>query len=58
MRVDEIQVLVADVVLPPPDITVSQGADENRRLSSESGVQLIPIVVAPIARAASTAPKT
>ena len=36
MRVEEIQPLVADVVLPPPDITVSQWADEDRRLSSES----------------------
>jgi phage terminase large subunit GpA-like protein len=32
-------VLVADVVLPPPDITVSQWADENRRLSSESAAE-------------------
>ena len=31
--------LVADVVLPPPDITVSQWADENRRLSSESAAE-------------------
>jgi phage terminase large subunit GpA-like protein len=39
MRVEEIQMLVADVVLPPPDITVSQWADDNRRLSSESAVE-------------------
>ena len=39
MRVEEIQPLVADVVLPPPDITVSQWADENRRLSSESAAE-------------------
>jgi hypothetical protein len=39
MRVEEIQMLVADVVLPPPDITVSQWADENRRLSSESAAE-------------------
>ena len=39
MRVDEIQLLVADLVLPPPDITVSQWADENRRLSSESAAE-------------------
>lgn len=39
MRVEEIQLLVADVVLPPPDITVSQWADENRRLSSESAAE-------------------
>ena len=31
--------LVADVVLPPPDTTVSQWADENRRLSSESAAE-------------------
>ena len=36
MRVEEIQVVVADVVLPSPDIAVSQRLDENRRLSSES----------------------
>jgi hypothetical protein len=36
MRVDEIQILAADVLLPPPDLTVSQWADQNRRLSSES----------------------
>lgn len=39
MRVEEIHLLVADVVLPPPDITVSQWDDENRRLSSESAAQ-------------------
>jgi phage terminase large subunit GpA-like protein len=39
MRVEEIQMLVADLVLPPPDITVSQWADENRRLSSESAAE-------------------
>ena len=39
MRVEEIQLLVADVVLPPPDTTVSQWADENRRLSSESAAE-------------------
>jgi phage terminase large subunit GpA-like protein len=39
MRVEEIQVLVADVILPPPDIAVSQWADENRRLSSESAAE-------------------
>ncbi len=39
MRVEEIQMLVADVVLPPPDIPVSQWADENRRLSSESAAE-------------------
>ncbi|MBM3792532.1 MAG: hypothetical protein FJW31_00385 [Acidobacteria bacterium] len=39
MLVEEIQMLVADVVLPPPDITVSQWADENRRLSSESAAE-------------------
>ncbi len=39
MRVEEIQMLMADVVLPPPDITVSQWADENRRLSSESAAE-------------------
>jgi phage terminase large subunit GpA-like protein len=39
MRVEEIQMLVADVVLPPPDITVSQWADDNRRLSSESAAE-------------------
>jgi phage terminase large subunit GpA-like protein len=39
MRVDEIQMLVADVVLPPPDITVSQWADDNRRLSPESAAE-------------------
>ena len=36
MRVEENQVVVADVVLPSPDIGVSQRLDENRRLSSES----------------------
>jgi phage terminase large subunit GpA-like protein len=35
MRVDEIQILAADVLLPPPDLTVSQWADQNARLSSE-----------------------
>ena len=30
---------MADVVLPPPDITVSRWADENRRLSSESAAE-------------------
>jgi phage terminase large subunit GpA-like protein len=39
MLVEEIQMLVADVVLPPPDITVSQWADDNRRLSSESAAE-------------------
>lgn len=39
MLVEEIQMLVADVILPPPDITVSQWADENRRLSSESAAE-------------------
>lgn len=39
MRVEEIQILVADVVLPPPDLTVSQWADQNRRLSSESAAE-------------------
>ena len=31
MRVEEIPMLVADVVLPPPNITVSKWADENLR---------------------------
>lgn len=39
MRVEEIQMLVADVVLPAPDITVSRWADENRRLRSESAAE-------------------
>ena len=39
MRVEEIQKLVADVVLPPPDVSVSQWADENRRLSCESAAE-------------------
>jgi phage terminase large subunit GpA-like protein len=39
MRVDEIQILAADVLLPPPDLTVSQWADQNRRLSSESAAE-------------------
>ena len=39
MLVDEIQMLVADVVLPPPDITVSQWADRNRRLNAESAAE-------------------
>lgn len=45
MRVEEIQALVADVVLPPPDMTVSQRTDENRlvldaeayRIAAEGG---------------------
>jgi len=39
MRVDEIQILAADVPLPPPDLTVSEWADQNRRLSSESAAE-------------------
>lgn len=39
MRVEEIQILVADVVLPPPEITVSEWSDQNRRLSSESAAE-------------------
>jgi len=39
MHVDEIQILAADVLLPPPDLTVSQWADQNRRLSSESAAE-------------------
>lgn len=39
MRVEEISMLVADVVLPSPDITVSQWADESRRLSSSSAAE-------------------
>ncbi len=39
MRVDEIQILAADVLLPPPDLTVSEWADQNRRLSSESAAE-------------------
>ena len=39
MRVEEIQILVADVLRPPPDLNVSQWADQNRRLSSESAAE-------------------
>lgn len=39
MRVEEIQILAADVLTPPPDLTVSEWADENRRLSSESAAE-------------------
>lgn len=36
MRIEDIQAAVADLLLPPPDITVSEWADRNRRLVSES----------------------
>ena len=39
MRVEEIQILAADVLTPPPDLSVSEWADENRRLSSESAAE-------------------
>lgn len=39
MRVEEIQILAADVLTPPPDLTVSEWADQNRRLSSESAAE-------------------
>ncbi len=39
MRVEEIQILTADVLAPPPDLTVSEWADHNRRLSSESAAE-------------------
>ena len=39
MRVEEIQILAAEVLQPPPDITVSEWADLNRRLSSESAAE-------------------
>src|SRR3990170_4517575 len=39
MRVEEIQILVAGVLRPPPDLNVSQWADQNRRLSSESAAE-------------------
>jgi phage terminase large subunit GpA-like protein len=39
MRVDEIQILAADVLVPPPDLTVSAWADRNARLSSESAAE-------------------
>ncbi len=39
MRVEEIQILAAEVLAPPPDLTVSQWADQNRRLSSESAAE-------------------
>ncbi|HOQ48001.1 MAG TPA: phage terminase large subunit family protein [Bryobacteraceae bacterium] len=39
MRVDEIQILAAEVLTPPPDLTVSAWADQNRRLSSESAAE-------------------
>jgi len=49
MRVEEIQILVADVVLPPPDLTVSEWADQNRRLSSESAPAAPPSTIETIA---------
>ena len=39
MRVEEIQILAAEVLAPPPDLTVSEWADQNRRLSSESAAE-------------------
>src|SRR5579884_374440 len=39
MRVEEIQILAAEVLVPPPDLTVSEWADRNRRLSSESAAE-------------------
>jgi len=36
MRVDEIQILAADVLLPPPDLTISQWADTYRVLDNTS----------------------
>jgi phage terminase large subunit GpA-like protein len=39
MRVEEIQIVAADVLVPPPDLTVSEWADQNRRLSSESAAE-------------------
>lgn len=39
MRVEEIQILAADVLAPPPDLTVSEWADQNARLSSESAAE-------------------
>src|SRR5579885_3861634 len=39
MRVDEIQILAAEVLTPPPDLTVSAWADQNRRLSSEASAE-------------------
>ena len=39
MRVEEIQILAADVLVPPPDLTVSEWADQNARLSSESAAE-------------------
>lgn len=39
MRVEEIQILAAEVLAPPPDLTVSEWADANRRLSSESAAE-------------------
>ena len=39
MRVEEIQILAAEVLVPPPDLTVSEWADLNRRLSSESAAE-------------------
>src|ERR1035441_1406630 len=39
MHIEEIQEKVAAVLQPPPDLTVSQWADVNRRLSSESSAE-------------------
>jgi phage terminase large subunit GpA-like protein len=39
MRVEEIQILAADVLVPPPDLSVSEWADQNARLSSESAAE-------------------
>src|SRR5579885_1763624 len=39
MRVEEIRILAAEVLAPPPDLTVSEWADQNRRLSSESAAE-------------------
>ena len=39
MRVEEIQILAAEVLAPPPDLSVSEWADQNARLSSESAAE-------------------
>jgi phage terminase large subunit GpA-like protein len=39
MRIEDVQESAAAVLLPPPDLSVSQWSDANRRLSSESAAE-------------------
>jgi len=42
MRVEEIQILAAETLAPPPTLTVSEWADQDFRLRPEPGADWLP----------------